>query len=117
MRTISGASLPTWLMQEPDSVYVKQHVRNKYDPLVYEIQPVQANPNHGRVQYPRGLKNVVLIRDIAPIGIKTVPSDFAQPIEQVQNEQRIRAVILKHLMLLVPVTVTNQTHTQNPKCR
>ena len=87
--TMCGVSLPTWLMQEPDSVYVKQHVRNKYDPLVDEVQLVQVNPNHRMVQYPGGLENVVSIRDIAPIGIKMMPSDLAQPIEQVQNEQRV----------------------------
>jgi len=41
--------VPTWIFQELDTVVAKRHVRNKYDPLVDEVELVQVkgalNPN------------------------------------------------------------------------
>ncbi|CAI9736318.1 Hypothetical predicted protein [Octopus vulgaris] len=37
-RSVCGVSVPTWLMEEPVKVFVKRHVRNKYDPLVDEAR-------------------------------------------------------------------------------
>ena len=66
-RSKSGVSVPTWLMQEPNTVFAKHHVRNKYDPLVDKVEVVQLNPNHGVVRYPNGHNSTVSIRDLAPM--------------------------------------------------
>ena len=45
-RSSSGASIPTW-MAEPGAVLLKRHVRpTKADPLVDEVELLQANPHY-----------------------------------------------------------------------
>ena len=70
-RSVCGVSVPTWLSQEPEKVFAKRHVRNKYDPLVDEVELVQINPNHGVIRYPNGHKSTVSIRDLAPVRNET----------------------------------------------
>ena len=41
-------------MTEPGPVYVCKHVRNKYDPVVEEMDLLNANPNYAVVRSPEG---------------------------------------------------------------
>ena len=66
-----GVFVPTWLSQEPEKVFAKRHVRNKYDPLVDEVKLVQINPNHGVIRYPNRHESTVSIRDLASVGNET----------------------------------------------
>ena len=56
---------PIW-MTEPGPVYVRKHVRDKYYPVVEEINLLNANPNYAIVRSPEGREVTVSARDIAP---------------------------------------------------
>ena len=57
-----------WLTR-PGPVLLKRHVRNsKYEPLVEEVQLVEANPNYAYIQMPSGVEKTVSLRDLAPAG-------------------------------------------------
>ena len=65
-RSSSGASVPTW-MAEPGAVLLKRHVRtNKTDPLVDEVQLLQANPHYAFVRYADGRETTVSTKHLAP---------------------------------------------------
>ena len=65
-RSSSGASIPTW-MAEPGPVLLKRHVRcNKTDPLVDEVQLLQANPHYAYIRYPGGRETTVSSKHLAP---------------------------------------------------
>ena len=68
-RSSFGLSVPTWLTEESDTVFLKRHVRNKYDPLVDEVELVRANPNYAVVRHPDGREATVSTRDLAPTGV------------------------------------------------
>ena len=57
-----GTNTPIW-MTEPGPVYVCKHVRDKYDPVVKEMNLLHANQNYSFVQSP---EVTVSARDIAP---------------------------------------------------
>lgn len=64
----SGVTLPSWLTT-PGSVLLKRHVRpHKADPLVDEVQLLEANPNYAHVRYPDGRETTVSLRHLAPTG-------------------------------------------------
>ena len=48
-RSMVGKSLPSWLIQ-PGPVLVRRFVRSKTDPLVDEVELLEANPNFARVR-------------------------------------------------------------------
>ena len=56
--------VPT-LQSEPEPVYVRKHVQDKYDPIVEEMDLLHANPNYAVVLSPEG-RVTVSARDIAP---------------------------------------------------
>jgi len=68
-RSSFGLSVPTWLTDESDIVFLKRHVRNKYDPLVDEVELVRANPNYAVVRHADGREATVSTRDLAPTGV------------------------------------------------
>ena len=59
-------------MTEPGPVCVRKHIRDKYDPIVDEVDLLLANQNHAVVKYPEGREATVSARDIAPT---TTPSN------------------------------------------
>ena len=62
----TGASLPTWLLN-PGPVLLRRFVRNsKQDPLVDEVDLLEANPHYAYVRYPNGRESTVSIKDLAP---------------------------------------------------
>ncbi|KAI3378313.1 hypothetical protein SNEBB_002032 [Seison nebaliae] len=64
-RSSTGASVPSWLCS-PGPVFLKRHIRNKNDPLVDEVELLQANPQYAHVRYPDGRETTVSIRHLAP---------------------------------------------------
>jgi hypothetical protein len=66
-RSSSGRTIPSWLFK-PGPVYLKRHVRSsKYDPVVDEVELIEANPEYAHVRFPNGRQSTVSIRDIAPL--------------------------------------------------
>ena len=71
-RTSLGNALPTWLMT-PGPILIKNYYRaNKYDPLVNEVELIDANPNFAKVRYVDGTEANVSIKDLAPAGDDTI---------------------------------------------
>ncbi|KFM71742.1 hypothetical protein X975_23396, partial [Stegodyphus mimosarum] len=67
-RSYNGRSLPTWLTQ-PGTVLMKNHTRaNKYEPIVQEVELIEANPDYACVKLPDGRETNVSIRYLAPRG-------------------------------------------------
>ena len=66
-----GTNAPI-LMTEPTYLrmcvptYVRKHVRDNYDPVVEEMDLLNANPNYAFVRSPEGREVTVSARDIAP---------------------------------------------------
>ena len=71
-KSLSGHSLPSWLTT-PGPVLLRRHVRHsKYEPLVDEVQLLEANPQYAHVQFRDGRESTVSLRDLAPIGNLTL---------------------------------------------
>lgn len=82
-RTTSGQSVPTWLTQ-PGPVYMKRHVRaSKYEPLVEEVQLLEANPTYAHVRLPDGRETTVSVRHLAPTGQSENTTD--EPIQEANH--------------------------------
>ena len=81
-RSSSGASIPTW-MAEPGAVLLKRHVRpTKADPLVDEVELLQANPHYAFARYPNGRETTVSTKHGAPKPTST-PQDQILPRDSV----------------------------------
>lgn len=67
-RSTSGTSLPSWLLT-PGPVYLKRHVRSsKYDPVVDEVELLEANTQYAHIRMPDGRQSTVSLRHLAPVG-------------------------------------------------
>ena len=67
-RSSAGASIPTWLAT-PGPVYIKRQVcTSKMDPLVDEVELLQASPHYAHVRYPDGRETTVATKHLAPKG-------------------------------------------------
>jgi len=65
-RSSSGHSMPSWLCEQR-TVLLKRHVRHsKTDPLVDEVELLQANPNYAHIRYSDGRETTVSTRHLAP---------------------------------------------------
>ena len=66
-RSPNGESLPTWLLN-PGPVLIKKNVRmSKYDPLIEEVELLQANPSYSHVRFFDGRESTVSNRQLAPL--------------------------------------------------
>ena len=65
-RSSSGCSIPTGLLsQQP--VLLKKHNRvSKYDPMVEEVDLLDANSNYALVRFPNGRESTVSTKHLAP---------------------------------------------------
>ena len=67
-RSAAGQSLPSWLLN-PGKVFHKRHARqSKYEPLVEEVELLEANPNYAHIRNAEGRETTVSLRDLAPRG-------------------------------------------------
>ncbi|GFW36419.1 uncharacterized protein TNCV_3713371 [Trichonephila clavipes] len=70
-RSHNGCSIPTWLTK-PGSVLTKNQMRaNKYEPIIQEVELIEANPNYTHVKLRVERETTVSIRYLAPIGETT----------------------------------------------
>ena len=65
-RSSTGGSMPTWVLT-PGPVLLKRYVcTSKSDPMVDEVQLLQANPQYAHVCHADGWETTVSIRHLAP---------------------------------------------------
>ncbi|KRX14053.1 Uncharacterized protein T07_5149 [Trichinella nelsoni] len=85
-RTPTGTSLPTWLTT-PGIVLMRRLNRtNKHDPLVEEVELLEANPKYAHVRLSDGRETTVSLRHLAPAGGKCVAEDASPEETQVGTE-------------------------------
>lgn len=64
-RSATGESMPSWL--NPGPVYLRRRVRHsKHDPMVDEVELLEANPNYAHIRFADGREDTVSLRDLAP---------------------------------------------------
>jgi len=64
--------MPTWLTT-PGPVLLQRHVRNsKFEPLVDEVELIEANPSYAHIRFEDGRKYTVSLKHLAPQG-NTIP--------------------------------------------
>lgn len=67
-RSTNGISLPSWLTQN-QTVFLKKHVRDtKYEPLVEEVELLEANPEYAFIRHQNGRESTVSLKHLAPRG-------------------------------------------------
>lgn len=67
-RSMTGQTLPKWLMT-PGTVLMKRHVRaSKYEPLVDEVELLHSNIDYAHVRLPNGRESTVSTKHLAPTG-------------------------------------------------
>ena len=65
-RSTTGSSIPSWLAT-PGPVLLKRYVRkSKFDPLVDEVELIEANPNYAHIRFPDGREDTVALKHLAP---------------------------------------------------
>ena len=83
-RSASGLAIPTW-MAKPGPVYLKRQGRtSKYDPLVEDVDLLQANPHYAYIRYSDGRETTVSTKHLAPKGQVTMPEVIDCPPEVVE---------------------------------
>ena len=86
-RSTSGISVPTWLTV-PGPVLLKRHVRNsKYEPLVDEVELIEANPKYAHVKFPHGRVDTVSTKHLAPQG--DVIEEQTDPLPDLTQSQEV----------------------------
>lgn len=79
-RSSTGTSLPSWL-SGPGTVLMRRHVRSsKTDPLIDEVELLQANPHYAHVRYPDGKVDTVATKHLAPPGTSPSKHSTEQPV-------------------------------------
>lgn len=74
-RSPSGISIPTWLTSPGPVLMRRMNRGNKYEPLVEEVQLLEANPEYARVQLPGSREMTVSLRHLAPLPRSEVSHD------------------------------------------
>ena len=64
-RSMLGKSLSSWLLQK-GPVLLRRFVRNKDEPLVDEVDLLDANPSFAHIRFPDGRESTVSTTDLAP---------------------------------------------------
>ena len=61
--------VPTWL-SSPGQVLLGRHApQSNYEPLVEEVELLEANPQFAHVRFPSGKETTVSVRDLPPSGV------------------------------------------------
>lgn len=117
-RSFNGSSIPTWLAKS-GPVLMKRHVRSsKYDPLVEEVELIEANPEYAYVRLPNGRETTVSTRDLAPQGIVPIKTednlsnDIAVFEHQPTDHEEEESAEIEHLKS--PVSLESQDERQRP---
>ena len=94
-QSMLGKSLFSWLLQK-GPVLLCQFVQNKDEPLVDEVDLLDANPSFAHIQFPDGRESTVSTTDLAPCPRTTVsePSELTSNLPatgttaEVENAQK-----------------------------
>ena len=79
-RSCQGSSLPPWLLA-PGKVLLKRHVRNsKFEPLVDEVDLLEANPEYAWVKLADGRETTVSLKHLAPRGYSESDQQQSTPL-------------------------------------
>ncbi|GFX87701.1 putative retrovirus-related pol polyprotein from transposon opus [Trichonephila clavipes] len=91
-RSHNSSSIPTWLTK-PGPVLMKNQMRaNKYEPIVQEVELIEANPDYAHVKLGDGRETTLSIRHLAPRGETTRSEDNKGAEEHVQAYPDLRPV-------------------------
>ena len=67
-KTVTGTSIPSWL-SSPGPVLLRKYVRqSKFDPLVEEVDLLEANPQYAVIRSKNGRESTVSLKHLAPRG-------------------------------------------------
>ena len=80
-RSMLGKSLSSWLLQK-GPVLLRRFVQNKDEPLVDEVDLLDANPSFAHIRFPDGRENTVSTTDLAPCPRLTV----IEPSSELSND-------------------------------
>ena len=106
-RSHNGCSIPTWLTQ-PGPVLMKNQVRmNKYEPLVQEVELIEANPDYAHVKLADGRETTVSIRHLAPKGDTTELADEWNTEENILVDPDVQSVNSDSAITSADVTEKN----------
>jgi hypothetical protein len=70
-RSPNGNTIPTWLTSSGQVLMKRFDRKNKYQPLVEEVELIQSNPDYSFVRLQDGRETTVSNRHLAPIGENT----------------------------------------------
>ena len=108
---LHSKNIATWF-SNPGSVLLKRYVRqSKYDPLVDEVELLEANPNYAPIRHPDGRESTVSLRDLAPFGenisqtnAEAQPASFSHEPYVSIGEHSTEAEVLEthHVPITVP---------------
>ena len=83
-RSSTGHAVPSWLTNS-HKVLLKRFVRNsKYDPLVDEVELIEANPLYAHIRYDDGRESTVSLKHLAPCSDTRQDKSNATTIDHVQ---------------------------------
>ncbi|CAB0013229.1 unnamed protein product, partial [Nesidiocoris tenuis] len=96
-RTSNGESLPSWLLY-PGKVLMKRQVRSsKYDPLVDEVDLLEADRNHALVRLQNGREVSVSLKHLAPRGDICIGDNFEEDFQDVPPLQQSDTLFQKRI--------------------
>ena len=86
-RSTTGSSIPSWLAT-PGPVLLKRYVRSsKFDPLVDEVQLIEANSQYAHIRYPDGREDTVALKHLAPRPSDAKSNDEVKPADSQSQQQ------------------------------
>ena len=91
-KSSSGTSMPSWLLTQ-GPVLLRRFVRtSKTDPLVDEVELLEANPQYAHVRFPDGRESTVSVKDLAPRGEILEPPGEAEVNLDIRSGDAVEAV-------------------------
>lgn len=86
-RSVSGNTLPAWMLK-PGEVLLRRFGRkSKYDPAVEVVELVDVNPNYAHVRFPGGREDTVALRNLAPLPERDESDDFQEKMESTETKE------------------------------
>ena len=73
-RSMLGKSIPSWPLN-PGPVFLQNFVKNKGDPLCYEVELIESNSQFAHVRFKDGKECTVSTKDLAPKPCQDSASD------------------------------------------
>ena len=130
-RSTNGESLPSWLTT-PGKVHMKRHVcHSKYEPLVEEVDLLEANPMYAFIRNADGRESTVSLRDLPPVGApiedefigvntqshNTDNAEFVPPEKMVDHDIQIETTPAVEVITDTPSVNTGEVVNNNPSVR